>query len=295
MARRTSVLVVAAVAALGTVLGACSPSSDTTTTGQGGNKKTSPAADACAKSNLQTYSKGKLTMATDQPVYPPWFADNKPQNGKGFEGAVAKAVATKMGFSPSEVVWTRVHFNDAIKPGPKQWDFDINEFSITAARKQAVDFSSSYYDVTQAVVTTTSSKAAKAKSLADLKGLQLGAQIGTTSYDAIKSVIGPSKAPRVFHSNNDALKALEIGSIDALVTDLPTAFYMTGAQLDHGKIVGQLPPTGSQVEQFGLVLDKGSPLTTCVSQAVDALRSDGTLQQISDRWLSQAGGAPVLK
>jgi polar amino acid transport system substrate-binding protein len=293
MARRKSLLLVAAVATVGTVLGACSSSSDTTTTGQGG-KKTSPAANACAKSNLQTYTKGKLTMATDQPVYPPWFEDNKPQNGKGFEGAVAKAVATKMGFSASEVTWVRVPFNDAIKPLPKKSDFDINEFSITDQRKQAVDFSAPYYDVTQAVVTVKGSKATTAKSLADLKGLQLGAQVGTTSYDAIKSVIAPSKAPRVYNSNNDVLKALEVGQIDALVTDLPTAFYMTAAQLKHGSIVGQLPSGGGKAEQFGLVLDKGNPLTACVSKAVNALHTDGTLKQITDQWLAKEAGAPVL-
>jgi polar amino acid transport system substrate-binding protein len=252
-------------------------------------------ADACAKASLQTHTPGTLTIATDDPVYPPWFtADNKPDNGKGYEGAVAAAVAGKLGFTSGEVTWTRVHFNNVFKPTPKNWDFDINEFSITAKRKQALDFSSPYYDVTQAVVTTKGSKAASATSIASLKGLTIGAQVGTTSFQAIKDVIAPSKSPRVYNSNNDVVKALENGQIDALVTDLPTAFYMASAQLHKGKIVGQLPSTGGTPEQFGLVLEKNSPLTTCVSKAVDKVRSDGTLASLVDQWLSQ-GGAPVLK
>ena len=226
-------------------------------------------------------------------MYEPWFVDDTPENGEGFEGAVAKAVAAKLGFSEAEVTWTRVPFNSVFKPTAKNWDFDINEFSITEKRKEAVDFSAPYYDVTQAVVTTKGSKAAGATAVADLKGLTLGAQVGTTSLQAIEDVVAPSKKPRVYNSNNDVVKALENGQIDALVTDLPTAFFMAAAQLDKGKIVGQLPATGGTPEQFGLVLDKGSPMTTCVSQAVDALRTDGTLDQLVDQWLSQEG-APEL-
>jgi polar amino acid transport system substrate-binding protein len=281
------------------VLTACSPSDDeasTSTTPEASETTSaSPSADPCAKESLQTQSPGTLTIATDDPVYPPWFIDNKPDNGKGYEGAVAAAVATKLGFTADEVTWTRVPFNNVFKPTPKNWDFDINEFSITPKRAKALDFSSPYYDVSQAVVTTKGSAAAGATSLADLKGLSIGAQVGTTSFQAIKDVIAPSKNPRVYNSNNDVVKALENGQIDALVTDLPTAFYMASAQLDKGKIVGQLT-THSETppEQFGLVLDKNSPLTACVSKAVDALRTDGTLDSLVDQWLSQ-GGAPVLK
>jgi polar amino acid transport system substrate-binding protein len=254
----------------------------------------SETADACAKDSLQTFTDGKLTIATDQPVYEPWFVDDKPENGKGYEGAVAAAVATKLGFTADEVTWVRVPFNSVFKPTPKNWDFDINEFSITEKRKQALDFSSPYYDVTQAVVTTKGSKADGVTDLAGLKDLTLGAQVGTTSYAAITDVIAPTTKPRVYNSNNDAVKALENGQVDALVTDLPTAFYMAAAQLDKGQIVGQLPQSGGAPEQFGLVLDKDSPLTECVSKAVDSLRADGTLDQLVDQWLSQ-GGAPVLK
>jgi polar amino acid transport system substrate-binding protein len=273
-------------------------SKDNTTSPSGASSTSGSASattDACAKTALKTVTSGKLTLATDKPVYPPWFADDKPENGKGFEGAVAAAVAKQMGYSPTEVVWVRQPFDAAIQPGPKSWDFDINEFSIKEDRKKAVDFSSPYYDVTQAVVATAKSGAASAKSIADLQKVQLGAQVGTTSYDAIVNIIKPTKKPRVYNTNDDALKALENGQIAGLVTDLPTAFYMTGAQLKDGKLVGQLPASGGATEQFGLVLDKGSPLTTCVSKAVDALRADNTLSQLAQQWLSQAGGAPELK
>ncbi len=259
--------------------------------------KTSPSASEsagpCAKDSLQTHTPGTLTITTDQPAYEPWFVDDAPENGKGYEGAVAAAVAEKLGFSPDEVTWTRTKFDAAIAPGPKDWDFDINQFSITEERKEAVDFSSPYYDVAQTVVTVAGSKAADATSLADLKDLMLGEQVGTTSYDAILSQIDPSKKPGVYNNNDDVRQALENGQVDAIVVDLPTAFFMTAAQLDDGKIVGQLPAGGEQ-EQFGLVLDKGSPLTACVSAAVDALRDDGTLDALVDEWLSQAGGAPAL-
>jgi polar amino acid transport system substrate-binding protein len=289
-----------ALLAAATVMSACAPADDDTkaSTSTSPSTSTSETAsatpDECAKESLQTQSPGKLTIATDQPVYPPWFVDDKPENGKGFEGAVAAAVAEKLGFTPAEVTWTRVPFNNLFKPTAKNWDFDINEVSISAKRKQAVDFSSPYYDVSQAVVTVKGTKAAKATSLADLKSLSIGAQVGTTSFQAIKDVIAPKRNPRVYNSNNDVVKALENGQIDALVTDLPTAFYMASAQLDKGKIVGQLPTGGGTPEQFGLVFDKGSTLNACVSKAVDALRSDGTLDTFVDQWLSQ-GGAPVLK
>ena len=296
-ARRTGPTLAAlvAVAALATACGGSSAGTDEAGASSSSAAPTpaSSSADPCAKESLQTFADGKLTLATDSPVFPPWFIADKPENGKGYEGAVAAAVATKLGFTADEVSWVRVPFNSVFKPTPKNWDFDINEFSITEDRKQAVDFSSPYYDVSQAVVTTKGSKADGVTDIAGLKGLTLGAQVGTTSFEAINEVIAPSSKPRVYNSNNDAVRALENGQIDALVTDLPTAFFMAAAQLKKGQIVGQLPSSGGTPEQFGLVLDKGSPLTACVSQAVDALRADGTLDQLSEQWLSQ-GGAPVL-
>ena len=296
-ARFTRPLLAVVLALAATATAACAPEDDDDDSASTKPKSSSSASetvDACAKENLETKTPGTLTLTTDKPAYPPWFVNDKPENGKGYEGAVAAAVAEKLGFTADEITWTRTKFDAAIAPGPKDWDFDINQFSISEQRKQAVDFSSPYYDVAQVVITTGGSKAAKATSLADLKDLKIGAQVGTTSYDAIVSAIDPSKKPAVYNTNDDAKQALENGQVDAIVTDLPTAFYITAAELDNGKIVGQLPTDSGAQEQFGLVLDKGSPLTTCVSQAVDALRADGTLDQLVDEWLSQAGGAPEL-
>lgn len=268
-----------------------SPAASTSTSASASAPASSP---ACAPASLKTRTAGTLTWATDKPAYGPWFVDDQPENGKGFEGAVAAAVTKQLGYAATDVKWTRTKFDSAIAPGPKDFDLDINEFSITDKRKQAVDFSSGYYDVAQAVVTTKGSKAAAVKTITGLKGLNVGAQVGTTSYDAITDVIKTTKKPSVYNNNDDAIKALENGQIDALVVDLPTAFYVTSAQLDDGVIVGQLPGTTSTPEQFGLLLDKGSALTTCVTAAVDALRKDGTLDALQKQWLAQAGGAPVL-
>jgi polar amino acid transport system substrate-binding protein len=243
---------------------------------------------------MKTHAGGVLTVATDEPVYEPWFVDDKPENGKGFESAVAYAVADKLGYGKDKVTWVRAHFDSVISPAPKEFDFDINEFSITPDRAKVVDFSSGYYDVAQAVVTTKSSKIADATSIADLQDAKLGAQIGTTSLDAINDQIKPTSDPSVFQTNDAAVKALQNGQIDGLVTDLPTAFYMTSAQLDDGLIVGQLAVNETNPEQFGLLLEKGSSLTECVSAAVDALRADGTLAALEKQWLTEAG-APVLK
>lgn len=249
---------------------------------------------ACPAGGLTTLKAGTLTFGTDQPVYPPWFVDDKPESGQGFEGAVAAAIADGLGYPKDKVTWVRVPFNAAIQPGPKTYDVDLNEFSITDERKQAVDFSSPYYDVKQSVVALNNSPAAGATSIAALKSLRLGAQVGTTSLDAITNQIAPTTKPSVFNSNDDAKLALTNGQIDALVLDLPTAFYVTSAELQNAKIVGQLPAGSGTPEQFGAVLDKGSALTTCVSQVVDKLRAAGTLAALEKQWLSTAGSAPEL-
>jgi polar amino acid transport system substrate-binding protein len=251
-------------------------------------------AASCGRDQLRTLTAGKLTLGTDEPVYPPWFVDDKPDNGQGFEGAVAYAVATKLGYTKADVVWTRVTFNAAIAPGAKPFDFAINEFSISAERQQAVDFSSPYYDITQAVIALKTSKIAGATSVADLKGAKLGAQVGTTSFRAITDVVKPTTEPAVFNNNDDAKKKLSDGAIDGLVLDLPTAFFVTSAEIDNSVIVGQLPQPSGQPEQLALALDKGSALTGCVNQAVDALRADGTLAALQTQWLTKVAGAPVL-
>ncbi|PWI19095.1 amino acid ABC transporter substrate-binding protein [Streptomyces sp. Act143] len=250
---------------------------------------------ACAKGKLVTKTSGKLTVATDEPAYEPWFKDDKPANGEGFESAVAYAVAERLGYDKSAVVWQSVPFNKAFAPGEKTFDFDINQVSISDERKKAVDFSSGYYDVRQAVIALKGSKAAKATSIADLKGLKLGAQVGTTSLDYIDDVVKPTQDAAVYGKNDQAKSALKNGQVDAIVTDLPTAFYITAAEVTDAKIVGQFENQGGTPEQFGLVLDKGSALTPCVTEAVNALREDGTLAKIEQQWLSDAVDAPVLK
>ncbi|MFF5181109.1 transporter substrate-binding domain-containing protein [Micromonospora sp. NPDC000316] len=252
------------------------------------------AAASCTKDSLPTRTPGKLTIATDQPAYEPWFRQDKPDNGEGFEAAVAYAVAEKLGYARADVTWTRVKFDTAIAPGPKSFDFDINQFSITEERKQAVDFSAPYYLVRQTVIALKSSKIAGKTSLADLRGARLGAQVGTTSYQAITDVLKPTAKPQVYNSNDDAKKALQNGQIDGLVVDLPTAFYITGAEITDATIVGQVPQVGVP-EAFGLLLDKNSPLTSCVSTAVGQLSEAGTLTELEQKWLAQVAGAAELR
>ena len=254
----------------------------------------SASADACAKDRLQLITPGKFTVGTDKPAYPPWFVDDQPTNGEGFESAVAYAVAKELGFAENEVAWIVVPFTSAYAPGDKKFDVDINQVSISDARKKAVDFSSGYYNVAQTIVATKKSPIAGAKSIAELKDAKLGAQVGTTSYTAITEQIQPSAKPAVYDTNDLAVQALKNGQIDGIVVDLPTAFYITAAQLDDGTIVGQLPPGSSTPEQFGMVLAKDSPLTTCVSKAVDTVKADGTLAELEAKWLAGTDGAPVL-
>jgi polar amino acid transport system substrate-binding protein len=285
--RRLVPLTVLAAAAL--AASACAPQESTSSSSSSGS-----ASGACTPDELQTKKAGTLTIATDQPAYEPWMVDDDPANGKGFESAVAYAVADQLGYAKDDVTWVRVPFNAAIQPGERPFDFDINQFSITDERKQAVDFSSPYYTVTQAVITTEGSAADGATSLADLRGLRLGAQVATTSLDVLTDVIKPDADPVVFNTNDDAKLALQNGQVDAIVVDLPTAFYITSAELDNGKIVGQLENSGDGGDQFGLLLQKDSPLTDCVSKAVDALRQDGTLDDLEQKWLSDVADAPVL-
>jgi polar amino acid transport system substrate-binding protein len=260
---------------------------DTTT-----SEETSEAA-SCDKESLETRTDGVLTVGTDSPAYEPWFVDDDPSNGQGYESAVAYAVAEQLGYAQDEVEWVVVPFNAVVSPGEKKFDFDVNQVSITEERRNAVDFSSGYYDVRQTVITNAGSPIDGVTSIADLADAKLGAQVGTTSYNAISEQIGTSEQAAPFDTNDQAVQALQNGQIDGIVVDLPTAYFMTAAQLDDGVIVGQLPLPDGEVEQFGAVLDKDSPLTDCVSQAVDALREDGTLDQLADEWLAQQG-APEL-
>jgi polar amino acid transport system substrate-binding protein len=248
----------------------------------------------CTPSTMKTVSAGTLTIGADKPVYPPWFIGNDPTNGKGFEGAIDFAIAKELGYTPAQITIDLVTFNQAIGPAARNFDFDLDEFSITAAREKAVDFSAPYYDVNEAVVAMKGSKGAAVTSLAGLKTLKLGAQIGTTNETTITDTIKPSQSPAIYNSNAVAIQALKNGQIDGLVLDLPTAFYVTSAQVSGSVIVGQLPATGKP-EQFGALLPKNSPLTSCVSKAINALKANGTLAKIQAKWLAKAGKAPVLQ
>lgn len=281
-----SALAVVAVVAVAGLLG-CAPEDENT-----GTASTPPAADACSKEKLALKTAGSFAVGTDKPAYEPWFSGDDPSNGKGYESAVTYAVAKQLGFSEAEVKWQVVPFNTAFAPGAKKFDLDVNQVSISEERRKAVDFSTGYYDVRQTVITTAGSKIENAKSIAELADAKLGAQVGTTSYTAARDVIKPKQQPAPYDTNDLAVQALKNKQIDGIVVDLPTGFYMTAAQLDNGKIVGQLP-AGGQTEQFGFVLEKGSKLTACISQAVDALRSDGTLANLQKQYLTEEG-APEL-
>ncbi|TPW75757.1 ABC transporter substrate-binding protein [Schumannella soli] len=278
-ARRIPALLIAAgTAALLTVLAGCSA----------GSGSASPNADGYV-------ADGKFTVATGEPAYFPYVIDDKPQTGKGFEAAVAYAVADELGFAKKDVVWTRSTFDQGIAPGAKDWDVNLQQYTITDERAENVDFSASYYSTPQAVITIKGSKAAGVKDLAGFAALLVGAATGTTSQQAAEQTLKPSGGVQAFNSNDDAVLALKSGQIDALVVDLPTAFYLTGAELDDGVLIGQLPAADGVSDDWGIVLPKGSPLTKKVDAAVKKLEADGTLKKIADEWLGADAGAPVLK
>jgi polar amino acid transport system substrate-binding protein len=266
-----------------------------------------PTANACDKAVLTTLAAGKLTIGTDNPAYPPYFqppATGKatapwelgdPTNGQGFEAATAYAVAAKLGYAKTDVVWTVVPFDNSFKPGVKPFDIYLAQVSYTSDRAQQVDMSDGYYFVAQAVVSLKANAIAGAKSIADLKNYKFGAQQGTTAYDTIQNVIAPSAQASVYDSNDAAIQALKAKQIDGLVVDLPTAFYITSGQLDNSVIVGQFPSaTGATAEHFSVVLSKASKLTTCVNSAIAALKADKTLDQITKEWLSDKASAPIF-
>jgi polar amino acid transport system substrate-binding protein len=252
---------------------------------------TDPAACAAGKTQMD----GMLMIGTDSPAYEPWFVDNDPTNGEGFESAVAYEVAERLGFGPDQVEWTVVPFNTSYKPGPKDFDFDINQISISAAREKAVDFSDGYYEASQAVIALKDSPAAEATSLADLAGLKLGAQTGTTSLTAIRDVIQPEEDPAVFEDTNVAKQQLMAGQVDAILADLPTAFYITAVEIPKGTIVGQFQPETGEQEEFGMLFEKGNPLVECVNLALAEMKDDGTLDSIEQEWLSDTVGVPELQ
>jgi polar amino acid transport system substrate-binding protein len=275
------------VLACALALGACGTKKTASTT----STAASQLQVACTPARLKTVTSGTLTVGTDKPAYPPYFENNDPTNGKGFESAVAYAIAQKLGYTSAQVKWVTVPFDSSYAPGPKHFDFDINEISITKPREKEVDFSAPYYQAPQAIVVAKDSKYTDATSLAALKGASIGVQIGTTSLDAVNQNIKPSNQPKVFNNSNDVVTALKQHQVDAVVVDLPTAFYLTSAQVPSAKIVGQFSAPGG--DTWGTVQSKGSPITSCLDRAVSQIRSSGQLNQITHRWMGGAN-APEL-
>lgn len=254
----------------------------------------SPSASPSGEPDAGYVTSGKLTIATGETAYYPYVIDDAPESGEGFEAAVAYAVADKLGFAKDDVEWVRTSFESAIAPGPKSFDFNIQQYTITDERKQAVDFSSPYYEASQAVVAIEGGKADGVDSIDGLKDLLLGAMSGSTSATTIDEAIAPNVAPQLYNSNEDAVAALKAGQIDAIVLDLPTAYYATGEYIEGSFIVGELPTAGVP-DEWGLLLAKDSPLTAKVTAALDELREDGTLAKITDEWLGSGQGVTLLK
>ena len=279
---RRIIVAAAATTLIGAVVTACG----TTSSNAGGSGGSSPSASAasCSNASIQKdlYTQGVLTVATDNPVFTPWFVKNKPSNGQGYESAVAYAIAHQLGFSNSQVVWVTEPFSSSYAAGPKKFDFDINEISYTPQRAQAVTFSNSYYDVQQAIVALKGSPIVTHHTAADLKKYLYGDQVGTTGLTYITNNIQPTQQPRVFDTLSEVSAALEAHRIDALITDTPTAQYMASAQLKHAVLVAQFPSVG---EHYGLLFHLGNPLVNCVNKAIATLKANGTLHQLQQKYL----------
>jgi polar amino acid transport system substrate-binding protein len=266
-----------------------------------------PAEVACDVDTLPLKTEGTLTVATGEPVFEPWMVDDDPTNGEGFESALVYALAEQLGFAESDVEWARTGFDQAIAPGQKDYDFNIQQYSITPERDEVVDFSDGYYEVEQALVAAEDSPVADATSVADLQSARLGAAIGTTSLDYIEQVIQPEQQAQVFDDNAAAKAAFDAGQVDGLVFDLPTAYFITAVEIPDASIVGVLPREGTTgaseagaseagdgAEELGMLFEEGSELVPCVNQALAALREDGTLEALEEEWLSRAGDIPTL-
>lgn len=284
-------LLTVAAAALGTGLAACGSSGSTASSG-GSTAAGTTASCTNAAIQKDLYTPGSLTVATDKPVYPPWFVSNDPANGKGYESAVAYAVAAKLGFKKSQVKWAYEPFNNSYAPGPKKFDFDINEISVTPARAQAVTFSSSYYNVQQALVALKGTPIVTKHAPADLKKYVFGDQVGTTSLAFINSQIQPTQMPKVYESLNDVKQGLQTHQIAALVADTPTAQFISSSEIKHSVMVGQFPSTG---EHFGLLFHKGNPLVGCVDKALATLNRNGTLAGLEKKYLQVYLSVPTIK
>lgn len=295
MIRRHTALL-ALVAALSLVALGCASedeSSEDTTTTEAADGASGEAAD-CDVSNPPTLESGTLTVATGEPAFEPWVVDDDPTNGEGYESAVVYAVADQLGVAEEDVTWTRTGFDEAIAPGDKDYDFNVQQYSITDERDEVVDFSDAYYEVEQALVGAADGPLADAASLADLKDAKLGAAIGTTSLDYIEDYIQPTTAPQVFDDNAAAKAAFDAGQVDGLVFDLPTAYYITAVEIPDAAIIGVLPQEG-EPEELGFLFVEDSELVGCVNTALATLREDGTLAALEEQWLNQGGDIPTLE
>ncbi len=254
---------------------------------------------SCDVADLNLATAGQLTVATGEPVFPPWMGvgdDNfdVPESKTGYEGALVYELANEMGFTDDQVVFERTTFDEAITAGEKDWDFNIQQYSITEQREEVVDFSEPYYETNQALVAFADNPVASAASLDDLKQYQLGAAIGTTSLDYVENVIEPDSDAAVYNDNADAKSGLEAGQVDALVFDLPTAYFITAVEIPEASIVGQLEASGEQADEFGLLFEDGNPLVSCVNAALGRLKDAGRLDALEEEWLSQGGDIPTL-
>ncbi len=253
------------------------------------------AAGECAVDDLELVTPGTLTVATGEPAFPPWVeGDDDPTSKEGFEAAVAYAIADRMGFADEQVEWVRTGFDEAIAPGPKSFDFNLQQYSISAERDEVVDFSEGYYTVKQSLVAYADSDVAAAETMADLAAYRLGAQIATTSLDYIEDVIQPETPAAVYDTNADAKAALDANQIDAVVFDLPTAYYITAVEIPEATIVGQLETPGDDPEELGLLFADGNPLVECVNVAIRSLKDDGTLAELEQQWLAQDGDIKTI-
>jgi polar amino acid transport system substrate-binding protein len=273
------------IAIFSLVAAACAEEDTTPSAGGGGDGGGSE--QSCDVQNPPLFEEGVLTVATDRPAFPPWF-EGSPKNYSGFEGELANEIAQRMNL---DIKWVVEPFNRSYAPGSKDYDFDINEISITPEREEAVDFSDGYYNNNQGLMTLEDSAVADATSMDDLKDVQFGAQVGTTSLDFINTQIQPSVEPKVFDTTNDSKSALESGQIDALVTDLVTTVYLRDFEIDGSVVAGQFPTE----EPFGMLFEKGNPLVDCVNQALQEIKDDGTLEQLQEKWLQDYLSVPTIE
>jgi polar amino acid transport system substrate-binding protein len=260
--------------------------------------------DACAKDSLTLVTPGTFTIGTDNPAYPPYFLENTdgsktdpwelgdPTNATGFESAVGYAIADQLGFGRDEVAWVVVPFANSFAPGPKTFDIDLNQVTATPERAQTADLSDGYYFGNQSLVAKKDAPIAAVISTAALKDYTFAAQVGTTSLEAINEIIQPTEAAKVYDTNDAAIQAMDQGTVDGVVVDLPTADYLVNVELDNATIVGQFK--GGTPEHFSAVLAKDSPLTSCVNEAIAALSADGTLLALASQFLPFQDAVPVF-